>query len=125
MESLTVNTFVKDIKKTIEFYEILGFKTVMTMPEGGDHVWAMMVNDGVTIMFQAMDSIGDQLPGLDTDRFGGALLFYIKTKNIRTFFGSIMDKVEVVKPLEVALYGATEFTIKDVDGFYLTFAEDE
>lgn len=125
MESLTVNTFVKDIQKSIDFYKMLGFEMVASVPEQGDFVWVMLVNGGVTIMLQTMDSLGQELPDISRTASGGALLFYIKLKNIRDFFEQIKDKAELVKGLEKTFYGATEFTIKDLDGFHLTFAEDE
>jgi uncharacterized glyoxalase superfamily protein PhnB len=49
---------------------------------------------------------------------------YIKLKNIRAFFDRVKDKVTVIQGLEKTFYGATEFSIKDPDGFILTFAED-
>ena len=125
MESLTVNLFVRDINKTIAFYKQLGFEVTMTVPEQGDLVWAMLINGGVTIMLQTWASMGNELPDIDRTKSGGSLLFYIKLKNIRTFFEQIKDKAEVVKGLEKTFYGATEFTIKDIDGYHLTFAEDE
>lgn len=125
MESLTVNLFVRDINKTIAFYKQLGFEVTMTVPEQGDLVWAMLTNGGVTIMLQTFASIGNELPDIDRTKSGGSLLFYIKLKNIRTFFEQIKGKAEVVKGLEKTFYGATEFTIKDIDGYHLTFAEDE
>lgn len=125
MESLTVNTFVKNINKSIEFYKVLGFETIMTVPEKGDPEWAMLSNGGVSVMFQTMASLGKELPDIDRTASGGALLFYIKLKGIRAFFETIKDKVNVVKDLNTTFYGATEFTIKDTDGYHLTFAEDE
>ena len=125
MESLTVNLFVRDINKTIAFYKQLGFEITMTVPEQGDLVWVMLVNGGVTIMLQTIASMGNELPDIDRTKSGGSLLFYIRLKNIRTFFEQIKDKNEVVKGLEKTFYGATEFTIKDIDGYHLTFAEDE
>lgn len=125
MDSLTVNTFVKDINTTISFYKQLGFEVAMSVPEQGDPVWAMLTNGGAAIMVQALDSIGSDLPDIDRTRTGGTLLFYIKLKQIHSFFDTLKDKVEVVKGLEKTFYGATEFTIKDADGYHLTFAEDE
>ncbi len=125
MESLTVNLFVRDINKTIAFYKQLGFEVTMTVPEQGDLVWAMLINGGVTIMLQTLVSMGNELLDIDRTKSGGSLLFYIKLKNIRNFFEQIKDKAEVVKGLEKTFYGATEFTIKDIDGYHLTFAEDE
>jgi len=124
MESLSPNLFVKDINETIEFYKMLGFTVAMTVPESGDFVWAMMTCGSVSFMFQTFASLGDTLP--DVSRTGGgSLLLYIKLKNIRTFFDSVKDKVTVIQGLEKTFYRATEFSIKDNNGFLLTFAEDE
>lgn len=125
MDSLTVNAFVKDINKTIDFYKLLGFEVTMTVPEQGDLIWAMLSDASVTIMLQTFESLGKDLPDIDRKKSGGALIFYIKIKQIRSFFERIKNKVEVVKGLEKTFYGATEFTIKDVESFHLTFAEDE
>lgn len=125
METLTVNLFVKDINRSIAFYKQLGFEIVMSVPEQGDLVWAMINCGGVNIMLQTIASMGDELPDIDRTQTSGSLIFYIKLKQIRNFFGQIKDRVEVVKGLEKTFYGATEFTIKDADGFHLTFAEDE
>ena len=124
MESLSPNLFVKDINKTIEFYKTLGFNLVMTVPETGDFVWAMMTCGSVSFMFQTFASLGDTLPDVSR-KDGGSLLLYIKLKNIRTFFDSVKDKVTVIQGLEKTFYGATEFSTRDNNGFLLTFAEDE
>ena len=124
MDSISPNIFVKNINQTIEFYKQLGFQLVMTVPEKGDFVWAMMTNGDISFMFQTFDSLGEELPEIRRQE-GGSLLFYIKLKNIRTFFESIKDKVNVLKGLEKTFYGATEFSIIDNNGYVLTFAEDE
>jgi uncharacterized glyoxalase superfamily protein PhnB len=125
MESLSPNIFVSNIKKTVAFYELLGFKITMSVPETGDGlVWAMMVNGSVTIMFQTYESLADELPEISRND-GGSLLLYINLKNIKGFFDTVKDKVTVLKGLETTFYGATEFSIKDNNGYVLTFAEHE
>ena len=124
MESLSPNIFVKDMKATIAFYRQLGFNVVMSVPEDGDElVWAMMVNEAVTVMFQTFDSLADDLPEIKRAD-GGSLLFYIKLKGILNFFEELKDKVTILKSLEKTFYGATEFSILDNNGYVLTFAED-
>jgi uncharacterized glyoxalase superfamily protein PhnB len=124
MESVSPNIFVRDINATIAFYKLLGFELVMTVPEQGDAVWAMMKCGEVTFMFQTYASLGDALPDVSRQD-GGSLLLYIKLKNIRAFFAGLKDKVTIVQGLEKTFYGATEFSIKDNNGYILTFAEDE
>ena len=124
MDSISPNIFVKDISKTIEFYKLLGFSVVMTVPEEGDLVWVMMTCGNVTFMFQTIDSLGSDLPAIKRQD-GGSLLLYIQVKGIRDLYDRIKNKVTIVKGLEKAFYGATEFSIQDNNGYILTFAEDE
>ena len=124
MESLSPNIFVKDINQTIEFYKILGFELISTVPETSDYIWAMMKNGNVTFMFQTFSSIDGILPDISRND-GGSLLLYIQVNGIRNFFEKIKDKVNLINGLEKTFYGATEFSIKDNNGYVLTFAEDE
>ncbi len=124
MDTISPNIFVRDINKSIDFYSQLGFAVIATVPEQGDFAWAMMTCGSVTFMFQTFDSLGDDLPAI-TRQDGGSLLLYIQTKEIRKLYEQIKDKVNVVKGLEKAFYGATEFSIQDINGYILTFAEDE
>jgi uncharacterized glyoxalase superfamily protein PhnB len=125
MDSLSPNIFVNDINATIKFYQQLGFKLIVTVPEtGNDLVWAMMTKGNVTFMFQTFVSLGEELPDISRQD-GGSLLLYIKLKNIKAFFEEIKDKVTILHGLQKTFYGATEFSIKDINNYVLTFAEDE
>jgi uncharacterized glyoxalase superfamily protein PhnB len=124
MESLAPNIFVKDMNATIAFYKQLGFETTMTVPEKGEYDWVMMMNQGVTFMFQTFKNLGDVLPEIKRND-GGSLLFYIRLKGIRRFHDKIKSKAKVIVELNKTFYGATEFSIVDNNGYVLTFAEDE
>jgi hypothetical protein len=125
MDSLSPNIFTENINETIAFYKSIGFQTVMTMPETGDNPdWAMLANGEVIFMFQSFSSLGNELPEISRQN-GGSVLFYIKLKNIREFFNQIKNKVTILKGIEKAFYGATEFSILDNNKYVLTFAEDE
>ena len=126
MDSLSPNLFVRDIRATLDFYQILGFSLTMSVPGEveGEPVWAMVTNGKVTFMFQTFANLGESLPQVSrTD--GGSLLFYINVKHIRNFFDDIKDKVTVLHGLEKTFYGATEFSILDNNNYVLTFAEHE
>lgn len=125
MESITPNIFTHDMKATVAFYKQLGFNITMQVPDEGDElVWANLSNGGVSLMFQTFESLGEHLPEISRTN-GGSLLLYIKLKGIRGFFEQIKDLVTVVQGLETTFYGATEFSIKDNNGYVLTFAEHE
>lgn len=125
MESLSPNMYVHDVKSTIEFYQILGFKPVMTVPENSEEpVWAMLQNGNVTLMIESFQSIDGRLPEISR-QVGASLLFYVKIKDVRRFFEQIKDRVTILAGIEKTFYGATEFVIKDCNGYVLTFAEHE
>jgi uncharacterized glyoxalase superfamily protein PhnB len=124
MDSIAPNIFVRDMNETIEYYRHLGFEVTMTVPEEGDLVWAMMSCGNVSFMFQSFESLGEELPEISRQD-GGSLLLYIQTKEIVLFHDRIKDKVNIIKGLEKTFYGATEFSIQDINGYILTFAEEE
>lgn len=124
MNSISPNFFVQSIPDSIKYYEPLGFKLVAKVPEDGEMVWAMMTCGNVTIMFQTFESLGTELSAIKREN-GGSLLFYIQIKGIRRFYEEVKDKVTVIKTIEKTFYGATEFAIQDINGYILTFAEDE
>jgi len=123
MESLSPNMYVNDVKDTMDFYRKLGFNSIMTVPEGAEEpVWAMMQSGNVTIMFESIKNIDGQLPEISRQN-GGALLLYIKVKDVNALFESVKDQVNVLKEPHNTFYGATEFMIQDCNGFVLTFAD--
>ncbi|MEP7195909.1 MAG: VOC family protein [Saprospiraceae bacterium] len=124
MESLAPNIFVKDMNKSLDFYNLLGFTKIMSVPEEGEFDWVMINNKNVNIMLQTFTNLGSELPQISRQD-GGSLLFYIQVKGIRKLHEDIKDKVEVLKGLEKTFYGATEFSILDPNSYVLTFAEDE
>lgn len=125
MKSLVPNIFTYDMKATIAFYQILGFTIAMQVPEEGDDlVWANMSNGNANMMFQSFESLGEELQDISRSD-GGSLLLYIDVQGIRDFFEQIKDKVTVLKGLGTTFYGATEFSIKDNNGYVLTFSERE
>ena len=123
MESISPNIFVKDITKTIEYYKILGFSVTATVPDEKHPLWVMMTCGNVVFMFQTFESLGSELPAISrTD--GGSLLLYIQVKNIYELYNRIKSKTVIIKEPEKMFYGATEFSIRDLNGYILTFAED-
>lgn len=123
MESLTPNIYVHSVSSTIEFYQKLGFKPVMTVPEdGADPIWAMLQNGNISLMFESFKSIEGRLPEISRQP-GGSLLLYIKVKNIKGLYESLKDQVEILHGLTTTFYGATEFSIVDLNSYVITFAE--
>ncbi len=135
LKKLTPNFAVQDIGKTVVFYrDVLGFKLDMVVPEDKSdvipeltertkYIYAMMSRDGVGVMFQRTDSIGEDVPPLKGVPIGASVSFYIEVEDINALYQEIKPKAGVVKELETAWYGMQEFYIKDCNGYILGFSE--
>ncbi|MCD4845983.1 MAG: VOC family protein [Methanosarcinales archaeon] len=135
LKKLAPNFAVQDIGKTVEFYrDVLGFKLEMVVPEDKSgieqelterkkYIYAMMSRDGVGVMFQRTDSIGEDVPSLKGVPIGASVSFYIEVEDINALYQEIKPKARVVKELETAWYGMQEFYIKDCNGYILGFSE--
>jgi uncharacterized glyoxalase superfamily protein PhnB len=125
METLTPNIFVADMAKTIDYYKELGFTINMNVPEQAPFIWVNMSCGKVNFMFQSWESLGKDVPAISRKDSSGPLLFYIDIKGIRKFFEKVSSTCEVIVTPHKTFYGATEFSIKDLNGLVLTFAEHE
>jgi uncharacterized glyoxalase superfamily protein PhnB len=123
-QSVSPNLYVRHLPTSMQFYTQLGFSTTAVVPEGDEPIFAMMQNNGVTILLQTLDSLGSDLPEIPRQR-SGAILLYFQVKKIRELAEKVASFAAILKPLETTFYGATEFSVVDPDGFVLTFAEDE
>lgn len=121
MDAITPNIFVHNLSDTIAYYEKLGFTVDMTVPGEDGPVWAKVTCDAVSFMFQTFVSLGDELPEVSRQD-GGSLIFYIIVKDVTAFYEQVKGKTEVIKGLEKTFYGATEFTVRDINNYLLTFA---
>ncbi|OYU83938.1 MAG: glyoxalase [Flavobacterium sp. BFFFF2] len=123
-QSVSPNLYVSHLATSMYFYTQLGFSATAVFPEGDEPIFAMMQNNGVTILLQTIDSLGDDLPEIPRQR-SGAILLYFQVNKIRELAEKVGSFTAILKPLETTFYGATEFSVVDPDGFVLTFAEDE
>jgi uncharacterized glyoxalase superfamily protein PhnB len=124
-ESLSPNVIVDDVNKAVDFYsKYLGFALIVSVPETGSFNWAMVKRDSVTMMFQSLPSIQEDMPGLKINSKGSLGTFYINIKGVDALYGSVKGKVEIAVDMRTTFYGAKEFVIKDLNGYFLAFAED-
>ncbi|PCJ28299.1 MAG: hypothetical protein COA97_01315 [Flavobacteriales bacterium] len=127
LQSLTPNLMVNDVEETIEYYtDVLGFTLLMTVPETGKLDWAMVKRNEVVMMFQSAKSLKEGLPRLAGEKPGGGLTFYIKVDRVTEIHEELFDnEVEIISDLDSTFYNTIEFSIVDINGYILTFSEDQ
>ena len=125
LESLSPNVIVDDVNAAVEYYTAtLGFNLITSVPESGKYNWAMVMRDGVTLMFQSLHSIQEDMPSLKIQSKGSLGTFFIRMTGIDDLYQSVKDKATIAVDMRTTFYGMKEFTIKDLNGYFLTFAEE-
>tara|TARA_B100000809_G_C15060592_1_gene502232 strand:- start:418 stop:813 length:396 start_codon:yes stop_codon:yes gene_type:complete len=127
LNSLTPNLMVNDVEETIEYYtDVLGFTLLMTVPEKGELDWAMVKRNDVVIMFQTKKRLSSGLPRMASEKPGGGLTFYIKVDRISEIHEELFNnEAEIISDLESTFYNTIEFSVVDVNGYILTFSEEQ
>lgn len=132
---ITTNLMVEDVGNSVEYYrDVLGFDFVMGVVMGGRDVvveWhkdieldhAMMMADGVEVMFQSKKSMEEDIPGFDAGQPGCSLTLYVEVDDIDHLYSKIGERVDMVKDIKCTFYGTREFYIRDCNGYVIGFAE--
>lgn len=130
MKNLTPNLMVEDVNATVTFYErVLGFHIIESVlaanrPSTGQWQFAIINLEGVTIMLQDRRTLVEDIPEFADKQIGGTMTLYIHVEDVRGLFENVKSQVDVLKEgLYETFYGTTEFTMRDPNGYILTFAQ--
>jgi uncharacterized glyoxalase superfamily protein PhnB len=134
MNKITSNLMVTSVNETVKYYQDkLDFTFITGVDESKDNVsldpdkslliWAMIQNNGATIMLQRKDSFTEELPEYIGQECGGTFTLYINMKDVESYYNIVKNKVDLVKGIYKTFYGAEEFVIRDLNGYVLYFGE--
>ena len=119
LKKITPALIVHDIKSTIAFYrDMLGFEPVLTVPSKDQIDWALMNCGEVEIIFHAKVDRSSKKPDV-----GGTLTFHFEGEDVRELYESVKKKVRIERHLYPTFYGTNEFSMRDINGCILVFAE--
>ncbi|MEI7812712.1 MAG: VOC family protein [Ignavibacteria bacterium] len=121
---LTPNLMVSDVNKTVEFYKkAFNFDIVATVPDTGVYNFAIVVSGKTELMFQKKESFEEDFGIRDNSQAGGTFSLYIEVTNILMVYDKAVLSANVIKELHQTFYGTKEFSVRDDNGYILTFAE--
>ena len=117
---------VQDMEKTLEFYtHTLGFEEKFRMPDPkGNLIHAHVAWKDIEIMF---GPASPWLPAESLPHRGTGVDFYIlgsEDDDIDQYYAMLKEKgANISKDIEDQFWGDRTFSIKDPDGYQLTFAK--
>lgn len=128
LQSVTSNLMVDDVDKTVDYYEkVLGFNLEISVPrDDGKLQWAMVTRDSVDIMLHERGNLIEEMPQLKgTKTGGGSITLFVKMEGFEAFYNEVKVKMDadiIIEP-HTTFYGMKEFTLQDINGYIITFAE--
>ncbi|MBI3511450.1 MAG: VOC family protein [Bacteroidetes bacterium] len=127
LKALTINIMSENVDRAAGFYrDTFGFEILTTVPGQDETIFAMIKRDEVSIMIQSMKSFVEANPEYKDHKVGGTVLLYMDVTAIGKWYETAKkNNCDFVKHLNKTFYGTNEFTIRDTDGYRVSFAEDE
>jgi catechol 2,3-dioxygenase-like lactoylglutathione lyase family enzyme len=114
-----ITCYVKDLARTAEFYETLGFRRGK---EDEDHVTFYVNWFFVTFIAQDSEADAELRKEARLKRKGSGTFLYVKVDGIDDFHeGVVSEGMEPMGEPEVRPSGNREFMLRDPDGYNLAF----
>ncbi len=112
LASLVPLAHVADVRKSVEFYQLLGFEVKHTVENEGRLQWAWLQNGGADLMLAR--SARPMNAGAQD------ILFYMYAPDVAAYRAELEAKGVKVGPLKYPFYSPRgEFRIEDADGYTL------
>lgn len=125
MATLQPMLHVRDVDASLDFYQdVLGFTVGFTMTDTtGKTVHAEMGRNGVQLMLGSASEVSEAARSL----LGAGLVLYItdNDEDIDALYEHVRDRgARIIEAIGNRYWGDRTFTLKDSDGYLLTFARN-
>jgi len=125
IKEFTPELMVNNVSESISFYKsLLEAKPIATEEEEGRLVWAKIaLNTQIHLSFKSKEKLGSEYSFFKNIKTGGSFTLCFNVPDIHALYNSVQSKAEVINPLHETECKLFEFSIKDLDGYLLTFLE--
>lgn len=124
VKRVTPVLFAQNIEPCLEFWERLGFKRGMEVPDGATLAFAAVQKDAVEIMYQSFASAmkDPSASAAAKQRLESHAFLYVEVADLDAILAGLNGtKLEAEK--HTTFYGATEIVVRDPGGHFITFAQ--
>ena len=117
---------VTDLDSTIGFYrDTLGFDVDTGKMTPGESGWAILRRGDVVLLFHASTGWAVDLLPDGKAEICGLITYRMYVDDVALLYEYIRGRVTIVRKLETEPGGTPEFSIRDCNGFILTFIQAE
>lgn len=118
---VSIELMVRDVAATVGFWrDQLGFEVVAVEPEGAP-TWGAVTLEGVTISFKQDARLRGEFDWFDGMSQGGTTMVCIDVDDLEAWHVEIARRFELIDHPHLTPCGATQFAIRDLDGYVVIF----
>ena len=122
VKRLTPNLYTDDVAACAKFWvDRLQFEKTNEVPDGGNLAFASLQKGDIELMYGSYASLERESGEIPRAFQRGTGFLFIEVDNIEAV-AEAMQGAPLVAPIHKTFYGATEFTVKDPAGHFVTFA---
>ncbi len=124
VKRVTPVLFVQNVEPCLRFWELLGFKRTMEVPDGATLAFAAVQKDGAEIMYQSIASAmkDPSASAAAKQQLESHTFLYVEVADLDAVLAALNGiSLEVGK--HTTFYGATEIVVRDPGGHFITFAQ--
>ena len=123
VNKVTPVLFVKRIEPCLDFWEKrLGFTRVAEVTEGDHLGFALLVRDGLEVMYQTWGSVAEDIPPLEREVSASRQFLYLDVDDLGGF-ETALKGIDYLLPKRQTFYGATEVIVREPAGHVVVFAQ--
>ena len=119
VKSATPILLVESIEACLPFWNTVGFKPVMTVPEASPYAFAILHCGPIELMLQTHESASEDVPAVE--RAVQASVLYLSVTSLAPILASFADAPVAVQR-RTTFYGADEIFLHDPAGNIVGFA---
>jgi uncharacterized glyoxalase superfamily protein PhnB len=107
---------VPDVRATVDWYQDIGFEVIATYGDEGEGLSFAVLSFGSGEVMFSQDGEPSSARRREVD-------LYVYTDDVDDLYHRLKDRVEVVESPDDTFYGARELIIRDLNRFWITFAQ--
>jgi uncharacterized glyoxalase superfamily protein PhnB len=122
VKRLTPNLYTDDVRACVKFWvERMHFEKTNEVPDGANLAFAILQKGNIELMYGSYASLARESGEIPRSFQRGTGFLFIEVENLDAVVDA-MRGAPVIAPVHKTFYGATEFTVKDPAGHFITFA---
>jgi uncharacterized glyoxalase superfamily protein PhnB len=122
VSKMTANLYADDVAACVHFWvDRLHFEITMEVPDGTNLAFAALKKGPLELMYGSFASLNKDAATEHSYQKGTSFLF-LEVEDVDSVFAA-MKSAPILTPIHKTFYGATEFTVKDPAGHFITFAQ--